>query len=193
MAVTELLSRRRFVQSAGAAAGASMLRISSASLVAITQAACTAHADGARLVTLAVEEARDFTAIAARLIPTTDTPGATEAGVIHFYDRAWGDELAWALEDMRSLLQALNEASGARFATLSADQQDENLRAHEEDGRFALLCQVTKFGFFAMAKHGGNEGHVSWDIVGFKGHQGAWAPPFGYYDARYREERDNDE
>ena len=193
MAVTDEMSRRQFVLSAGAAAGASLLRTSAASIAAIAQAACTARDEGASFSTLSDLEAADFAAIAARLIPTTDTPGATEAGVIHFYDRAWGDELAWALEDMRSLLQALNEASGARFATLSADQQDENLRAHEEDGRFALLCQVTKFGFFAMAKHGGNEGHVSWDIVGFKGHQGAWAPPFGYYDARYREERDNDE
>jgi gluconate 2-dehydrogenase gamma chain len=193
MAVTDEMSRRQFVLSSGAAAGASLLRTSAASIAAIAQAACTARDEGAGFSTLSDVEAADFAAIAARLIPTTDTPGATEAGVIHFYDRAWGDELAWALEDMRSLLQALNEASGARFATLSADQQDENLRAHEEDGRFALLCQVTKFGFFAMAKHGGNEGHVSWDIVGFKGHQGAWAPPFGYYDARYREERDNDE
>ena len=193
MAVTDEMSRRQFVLSAGAAAGASLLRTSAASIAAIAQAACTARDEGAGFSTLSDVEAADFAAIAARLIPTTDTPGATEAGVIHFYDRAWGDELAWALEDMRSLLQTLNEASGARFATLSVDQQDENLRTHEEDGRFALLCQVTKFGFFAMAKHGGNESHVSWDIVGFKGHQGAWAPPFGYYDARYREERDNDE
>ena len=193
MAVTDEMSRRQFVLSAGAAAGASLLRTSAASLAAIAQVACTARDEGASFSTLSDVEAADFAAIAARLIPTTDTPGATEAGVIHFYDRAWGDELAWALEDMRSLLHALNKASGARFATLSVDRQDENLRAHEEDGRFALLCLITKFGFFAMDKHGGNKHHVSWDIIGFKGHQGAWVPPFGYYDARYREERNNDE
>jgi hypothetical protein len=187
------MSRRQFVLSASAAAGASVLRISATSLAAITQAACTARDAGASFSTLSDVEAADFAAIAARLIPTTDTPGATEAGVIHFYDRAWGGELAWALEDMRSLLKTLNEASGARFATLSIDQQDQNLRTHEEDGRFALLCLVTKFGFFAMEKHGGNKDHVSWDIVGFRGHQGAWTPPFGYYDAQYREERGNDE
>jgi gluconate 2-dehydrogenase gamma chain len=191
--VTELMSRRRFVQSAGAAAGASLLRVSAASVVAIAQVACSARDTGAAFSTLDAAEAEDFAAIAARLIPTTDTPGATEAGVIHFYDRAWGDELAWALEDMRGLLQTLNESSGARFATRAADEQDEVLRAHEEDGRFGLLCMITSFGFFAMEKHGGNRNHVSWDLVGFEGHRGAWAPPFGYYDAHYVKENDDGE
>lgn len=191
--MTELMSRRRFVQSAGAATGASLLRISAASLAALAQAACSARDSGAAYVTLGAEEAADFAAIAARLIPTTDTPGATEAGVIHYYDRAWGDEMGWALEDMRSLLRTLNESAGARFATLTEDAQDAVLRAHEEDGRFGLLCMLTSFGFFAMEKHGGNKGHVSWDLIGFEGHHGAWAPPFGYYDAQYIEERANDE
>ena len=191
--MTELMSRRRFVQSAGAAAGASLLRISAVSIAAIAQTACNARDTGAAFSTLDAAEAEDFAAIAARLIPTTDTPGATEAGVIHFYDRAWGNELAWALEDMRGFLQTLNESSGARFATLTADEQDDLLRAHEEDGRFGLLCMLTSFGFFAMEKHGGNNNHVSWDLIGFKGHQGAWVPPFGHYDAEYRKERGNDE
>jgi hypothetical protein len=170
-----------------------LLRVSAASLAALAQAACSARDSGAAYVTLGAEEAADFAAIAARLIPTTDTPGATEAGVIHYYDRAWGDEMGWALEDMRSLLRTLNESAGARFATLTEDAQDAVLRAHEEDGRFGLLCMLTSFGFFAMEKHGGNKGHVSWDLIGFEGHHGAWAPPFGYYDAQYIEERANDE
>ena len=191
--MTELMSRRRFVQSAGAAAGASLLRVSAASLATIAQAACSARDTGAAFSTLDAAEAGDFAAIAARLIPTTDTPGATEAGVIHFYDRAWGDEMAWALEDMRGFLQTLNESRGQRFAQLDADAQDATLREHEDDGRFALLCMITNFGFFAMEKHGGNRNHVSWDLIGFKGHQGAWAPPFGYYDAQYVKESDDGE
>ena len=191
--MTDLMSRRRFVQSAGAAASASLLRLSAASLAAITQAACSARAANAAFATLDAAEAADFAAIAARLIPSTDTPGATEAGVIHFFDRAWGDELAWSLADMRGLLETLNAASGQRFAELDADAQDSVLRDHEEDGRFELLRVLTICGFFAMEKHGGNRGHASWELIGFKGHQGAWTPPFGYYDARHREERDNDE
>ena len=187
------MSRRRFVRSAGAATGASLLRISAASLAALAQAACSARDTGTAYVTLGAEEAADFAAIAARLIPTTDTPGATEAGVVHFYDRAWGDEFAGLLDDMRGFLQTLNDSGGARFATLSAEEQDATLRDHESDGRFEVLRVMTMFGFFTMEKYGGNKGHVGWDVIGFQGHHGGWAPPFGYYDARYMEELDNDE
>jgi hypothetical protein len=170
-----------------------MLRVSAASLAAITQAAYSARDTGAAFSTLDAAEAADFSAIAARLIPDTDTPGAIEAGVIHFYDRAWGDELAWALADMRSFLQTLNESSGARFATLPEDAQDATLRDHEDDGRFELLRVITIFGFFSMEKYGGNKDHVSWDLIGFQGHNGAWAPPFGHYDAEHIKDRGNDE
>lgn len=187
------ISRRRFLSSAGALAGAAMLRIGPVAATAIAQTACTARDEGAQFITLGPEEAADFAAIAARLIPTTTTPGATEAGVIHFYDRAWGDELGWALEDMRDFLETLNAASGSRFAALDADAQDATLQAHESDDRFELLRLITIFGFFAMEKYGGNNGHLSWDLIGFEGHHGAWAPPFGYYDAEYREARDHDE
>ena len=39
-----------------------------------------------------------------------------------------------------------------------------------------------------MEKHGGNKEHVSWDLIGFDGHHGAWVPPFGHYDAEYGSE-----
>jgi hypothetical protein len=182
------ISRRRFLSSAGAMVGTAMLRIGPVAAAAIAQAACTARDEGAQFVTLGPDEAADFAAIAARLIPTTTTPGATEAGVIHFYDRAWGDELGWALGDMRSFLETLNAASGSRFAALDADAQDATLRAHESDGRFELLRIITIFGFFAMEKYGGNKGHLSWDLIDFEGHHGAWAPPFGHYDAEYAKE-----
>lgn len=193
MAVTDVLSRRRFMQSAGAATSASLLRITAPSLAAMAQAACSARDADAAFRTLGAEEAADFAAIAARLIPTTDTPGAREAGVIHFFDRAWRDELSWSLEEMRGFLQTLNESSAARFATLPDDQQDAALREHESDGRFELLRLITIYGFFAMEKYGGNKGHLSWDLIGFHGHHGAWAPPFGHYDAEYMKEPAGDE
>lgn len=187
------ISRRRFLSSAGALAGTAMLRIGPVAVTAITQAACTARDEGSAFITLGIDEAADFAAIAARLIPTTSTPGATEAGVIHFYDRAWGAELDWALEDMRAFLTTLNEAAGAHFASLDEEKQDTILRAHEADGRFELLRLTTIFGFFAMEKYGGNEGHLSWNLIGFEGHHGAWVPPFGYYDDEYRKAHDNGE
>jgi hypothetical protein len=187
------LSRRRFLKSTGALTGASLLRIGAPALAAVTQAACTAREEAAAFTTLATDEAADFAAIAARLIPTTDTPGATEAGVIYFYDRAWGDELSSFLGPVRGFLQAINDELGTRFATLGEAEQDNVLKANEKDPRFELLRTTTIFGFFAMAKHGGNKGHLAWDLLGFDGHHGAWEAPFGYYDAEYAKERSNGE
>ena len=177
------LSRRQFLKSTGAASGASLFKIGAPSLAAMAQAACTARDQEATFATLAAGEAADFAAIAARLIPTTDTPGATEAGVIWFWDRALGNELGWVLPGLRSLREQLAASLDRPFAELPETEQDSALRSVESDPRFQLWRDLTIFGFFAMAKHGGNKDHVSWDLIGFKGHQGAWAPPFGYYDA----------
>ena len=130
------LSRRRVLQSTGTLTAASLLRIGTPALAAVTQAACTAREDAAAFTTLSTDEAADFAAIAARLIPTTDTPGATEAGVIYFYDRAWGDELSGFLSPARGFLQAINDELGTRFATLGEAEQDKALKANEKDPRF---------------------------------------------------------
>jgi hypothetical protein len=187
------ISRRRFLTSTGTLTAASLLRIGAPTLAAITQTACTAREEAAAFVTLNADEAADFTAIAARLIPTTDTPGATEAGVIYFYDRAWGDELSGFLGPVREFLQAINGELGMRFAASSEAEQDNVLKANENDPRFELLRITTIFGFLAMAKYGGNKGHLSWELLGFDGHHGAWEAPFGYYDAEYSKEQQNGE
>lgn len=177
------ISRRRFLTSTGALTGASLLRIGAPSLAAITQAACTARDEVAAFTTLGAKEAVDFAAIAARIIPSTDTPGATEAGVIWFWDNALGDYFAGWLQDVRALREQMGAGLDKPFAELSADEQDDAMKAVEDDYRFEFWRLLTIFGFFSMAKHGGNKDHVSWDMIGFEGHHGAWAPPFGYYDA----------
>lgn len=185
------VSRRRFLKSAGALSGASLFRIGAPSLAAITQAACSARDEGAAFKTLGAEEAADFAAIAARIIPATDTPGATEAGVIWFWDNVLGNYYGWILEDVRSLREDVVANLDGSFADLTTDEQDAAITKIEEDPRFALWRYLTIFGFFAMSKHGGNKDNVGWDLVGFKGHHGAWAPPFGYYDAEAQEEQPN--
>lgn len=183
------ISRRRFLTSSSALTAASLFRIGAPALAAITQAACTAREEAAAFVTLTTDEAADFSAIAARLIPTTDTPGATEAGVIYFFDRAWSEELSAFLGPVRELLQTFNNDLDTSFAALGAAEQDEVLKVNENDPRFELLRVTTIFGFLAMAKHGGNKGHLSWELLGFDGHHGAWEAPFGYYDAEYAKEQ----
>lgn len=179
------LSRRGFLQSAGAISGISCLRIAAPVLASIAQAACTAKEAGAPFALLGKEEAADFAAIAARIIPTTDTPGATEAGVIYFFDRAFAEERSGSLKLARNGLDELTATlrNGTRFADLDAVKQDAVLGTIENSAFFKLVREMTLFGFFAMSSYGGNKENVAWDLIGFEGHNDGWEYPFGYYDA----------
>jgi hypothetical protein len=88
------VSRRNFLQASGSISGATFLRLAAPALAAITSAACTAEKEATAFFVLGAEESTDFAAIAARIIPTTDTPGAAEAGVIHFFDNAFADAMS---------------------------------------------------------------------------------------------------
>ncbi len=195
MKANQTVSRRQFLKSSGTLTGASLLRIGAPSLIVITEAACTAKQNNAAYKVLAAEEAADFAAIAARIIPTTDTPGATEAGVIHFFDSAFAAEMSSALASARAGLAGFNSAlsdtypEAERFSDLPTDKQDAFLSIHESGEFFNLCWQMTIFGFFSMSKYGGNKDHVSWDLIGFEGNRGAWEYPFGYYDAEYAKEQ----
>lgn len=189
------LSRRRFLFSASALTTSTFVRLSGASIAAIAQSACTARDRAAPFLSLPPDNAADIEAIAARIIPTTDTPGATEAGVVHFVDRALADEMKDRLDEVLQGLAGLNAAirERVRFAGLSPDAQDARLREIEASEFFGLVREMTIFGFFAMSKYGGNKDHLGWDLVGFQGHNGGWAYPFGYYDAQEREDRNDGE
>lgn len=190
------LSRRRFLQSGSSISALAFLRLGTPALAAITQAACTAREAAAPFRILAAAEAADFAAIAARIIPTTDTPGATEAGVIHFFDNAFAAAMHSELDAARAGLAAFNAALAASgrdgsFAGLEPAAQDDFLRSQEDTDFFVLARTMTIFGFFAMEKYGGNKDHVGWELLGFEGHHGAWTYPFGYYDDVYARENTN--
>lgn len=186
------ISRRSFLQSSSALTSMSLLRIGAPALMAITQAACSAKEEAAAFITLGAAEAADFAAIAARIMPTTDTPGATEAGVIYFIDRALGAEMHSNLEALRAGLAELN-ANTRRFSEDDEETQDQRLTEIEDSHLFDSMWTLTMFGFFSMSKHGGNKDQVAWDLIGFEGNHGAWEYPFGYYDAEYAKEQSNDE
>ena len=183
------VSRRHFLQSAGSLSGVAYLRLTGPVLATVAQAACTAKLESASYRVLGSDEAADFEAIAARIIPTTDTPGATEAGVIHFFDNAFADEMNDQLDAARAGLAKFNAAfknfasSTDRFADLDPDAQDAFLHTQDTSEFFNLLRLMTIYGFFAISQYGGNKDHVGWDLIGFEGHHGAWSYPFGYYDA----------
>lgn len=179
-----MYSRRSVLRAAGTLGSTALLGLGAPALNALASAAVQARDTGVGFTTLGAAEARDFAAIAARIIPTTDTPGASEAGVIHFFDLAFADDMRDALPAARDGLAALNaRLRDGGFATLAETEQDAALTAIESEPFFELMRVMTLFGYFAMSRHGGNREHVGWKLIAFDGHHGAWRPPFGYYDA----------
>ena len=192
------VSRRSFIQLAGALSTSGYLRLTGVALASIAQSAYAADQDDRAFLTLDTDEARDLAAMAARIIPTTDTPGATEAGVIHFFDNAFAADMSGDLGEARAGLAEFNAALAAsghtgQFDQLGVNAQDDFLRSQESGDFFGLVREMTIFGFFAMNSYGGNKDHVGWDLIGFEGHHGAWTYPFGHYDAEYEKENSHGE
>src|SRR6266566_3332626 len=76
------------------------------------------------------QEAAEIEAITARIIPTDDTPGAREAGVLYFIDRGLA---TFAVDDQKTYREGLPELQarlremfpgGSKFSSLATEQQD---------------------------------------------------------------------
>lgn len=151
--------------------------------------AVSSGAAPARFAVLTPAEVADVAAIAARIMPTTDTPGATEAGVVHFIDRAFAEFAAEDLPDFRKELTALGaratarSATAKRFADLGVVDQDAVLTGIESTDFFRGIRGLVMLGMFADPKYGGNRGEAGWKLIGFENRM-VHSPPFGYYDAQ---------
>jgi gluconate 2-dehydrogenase gamma chain len=154
------------------------------------------------------EQAREIEAIAARIIPTTDTPGAHEAGVVFFIDRAL---VTFAKEDQKAYAEGLPELQARvremfphteRFSAATLAEQDQVLESLDEPsgggGRmtfrrgagaqsfFEVLRVHTISGFLIDpdSEKRGNRDGVGWKVIG-RDNQHMFQPPFGYYDKDY--------
>jgi gluconate 2-dehydrogenase gamma chain len=138
--------------------------------------------------TLDAAMATEIDAITSQIIPSTDTPGAHEAGVIYFIDRAlstFDSDLREAYRTgMADVQQKRKEMfpSSASIAALSSEQQIELIHAIEATDFFELLRTHTLYGFLGNPSYGGNRDHIGWKLIGFDDRM-AYQPPFGYYDA----------
>jgi gluconate 2-dehydrogenase gamma chain len=193
---SKTLNRRHFMQGSGILASSSLLRLSVPAILAAAQTACSARDEDAAFVTLTASEAVELEAIAARILPTTDTPGAREAGVIYFMDNVLGEKFSEMLPSVRSSLVEFQEGIADRFegalkfSDLSEADQDVWIGVNETMQFFSVAKTLTLWGFFAMSSYGGNKDNMAWDLIDFDG-PGAAQPPFGYYDAQYMEEQSN--
>jgi gluconate 2-dehydrogenase gamma chain len=144
----------------------------------------------AKLALLSAAEAADVEAVAAQIIPTDDSPGAREAGVVYFIDRALATFYAQLAGDYRAQLAAFQTAYRERhpaarsFGSLTSEQQVNCLRGIDETPFFQMTRLLTLLGMFALPEYGGNRDGVGWTLIGFEDRH-VFRPPFGFYDRDY--------
>jgi hypothetical protein len=156
------ITRREALKRAAALLGVAL----SPSIVSgVLQAAETRTAAGAKPAYLTREEFATTAAIAERILPRTDTPGAQDVGVPAFIDLMYGKYLT--PDEQRTLSAGLAEvdATSTRmhqviFAGLSAGQQDalltEIAKASQTRQKtfFHLIKELTLTGYFTSEKIG---------------------------------------
>jgi gluconate 2-dehydrogenase gamma chain len=200
-------ARRKFLFQASGAAGAAWISAQWPGIVAAAQHAHDAakSQSSAKFEVLTVEQARQVEAVASQIIPTDDSPGAHEAGVVYFIDRALKTFASETLPVYQSGLAQLNQLTGEKYATAKSfadatpEQQEEVLKglgSEQIGGRrrigaqpvgdfFETIRLHTILGFLVDPSAGGNRDYVGWKVVG-RDPDHTFSPPYGYYDKNYR-------
>lgn len=187
---TQGKSRRAFLIESLSGVGAAWVAANYAGILA-TEDFVVHAAQSGRPVAFAFftpAQAVEVEAMAAQIIPTDATPGAREAHVVNFIDRAL---VTFEREEQPAYTQGLKDLAAQttklfpnapRFSALTSEQQIQVLTAMERTPFFTLVRTHTISGFFASPIHGGNADKVGWKLVSYDdslNHK----PPFGYYDA----------
>lgn len=186
-----LHDRRAFLRAA-AAAGAAWAAADVAEVEsALAWASHQAQAQGAtaEFTALTAAQAAVVDAVASRIIPSVDgRPGAHEAGVVHFVDRALAtfasrqkSVYVRGIDDLNRRARRLRSGA-ASFASLQPADQDAILKAIEKTPFFQTARFDTLAGTFGLPAWGGNVNHAGWQLLGLT-HQPIYQAPFGYYDA----------
>jgi gluconate 2-dehydrogenase subunit 3-like protein len=200
------LSRRDFLTRTGGAVSAVWLSTHWPAIVAASEHAHQAakSAAPAKFQFFTPEQAAEIDSITARIIPSDETPGAREAGVVYFIDRAL---TTFAVDDQRTYREGLPELqarvrelfpSVEKFSRATAEQQDQVLHTFDDkaeyDSRFRPNAAAKLFfetvrvhtivGFLIDPDSGGNRDGVGWKLIG-RDRDHMFQPPFGYYDKDY--------
>lgn len=203
------IDRRAFLASAGTGLGAAWLSANWSAVLATSAHARAAALPGAspQLGFFSPEQALEVSAIAARIIPSDGSPGATEAGAVYFIDRmlmtiAAGQQLAYR----NGLLQVQTSVRAMfpdlqKFSAASPEQQDQFLATLDESipptGRRSRGPKVGATFFETIRTHtiaaflidpeseyAGNRSGVGWQLIGREPAH-SFQPPFGFYDQNY--------
>jgi gluconate 2-dehydrogenase gamma chain len=200
-------ARRGFLVHLGGLAGTACITAQWPAIVAAVQHARQAAASKQTFEVLTAEQAREVQAIAARIIPTDELPGATEAGVVYFIDRALKTFAKDSLPLYQKGLAEVNRATTEifpgvpSFAAATPEQQDKLLAELFADAtpqtrasRRNTVAPTTDFlqtiwyhticGFLVDPEGGGNRDFAGWKVID-RDPAHSFTPPFGYYDKDY--------
>lgn len=195
---TPSVSRRDFVAGATALGAvwitaAACARDATKSTTAATSAAMPGGsmieppAPPQKLVHFSAAQAAEIEAMSSRIIPTDDSPGAKEAGVVYFIDNTlttFAKEQAPLFDQgLQAVAKAVTakHGAGSAFSKLTPEQQDAILKGVEKTPFFGALRFATIAGFLSLPKYGGNKDYVGWKFIGQE-HAFEQKPPFGWYD-----------
>jgi len=209
------LDRRRFLSRGFAALGATWATSHWPAVVAAAQhahkAAVSPIPEKFAFFTLA--EAKEVEALCSTIIPSDTTPGAREAGVVYFIDRAL---VTFSTDDQKIYRQGLPEIhkrveemfpAVKLFSAATAEQQEAVLESLDEVGahsatqrpqraryRASQIAQplfevlrghaIAGFLIDPEAGRGGNRDGVGWKLIGREPAH-SFQPPFGFYDKDY--------
>ena len=205
------VGRRSFLSMGAAGISAAWLTANWPSMVSAATHAHRAAAspDPAKFEFFKPEEAAEVEAMASRIIPSDETPGAKEAGVIYFIDRALVTFAVDAQKDYRDGLaevQALltQKYPGVKkFSAATTDQQDAILEVLSNSKQkmtssrrnrpntgsqpfFDTLRYHTIAGFLIApdSDRRGNRDGVGWKVIG-RDNEHIFQAPFGALDKNY--------
>jgi gluconate 2-dehydrogenase gamma chain len=175
-------------------------------LSAASHARTAAQSPGAtKLEFFTPDQAKEIDAITSRIIPTDETPGAHEAGVVYFIDRAL---TTFAIDNQKIYREGLPEiaarthelfSSVDKFSAASAEQQDEVLHSFDEPAAgaqrpnrprraaqsfFDTVRLHTVVAFLLDPDAGGDVNGIGWKVID-RERQHMFQAPFGYYDKNY--------
>ena len=175
-------------------------------LSAATHAHQAAKATGhPKLEFFTPEEAIEIDAISSRVIPTDETPGAHEAGIVYFIDRAlvtFASDAQPAYKKGFPVLQShTKEFSPAleKFSSATPEQQDQILHsfakpadrkprafgaAPPDPDFFEVVRQHTIIGFLIDPDTRGDSHGYGWKLIG-REREHMFQSPFGFYDKDY--------
>jgi gluconate 2-dehydrogenase gamma chain len=182
-------SRRHFLKGTASGFGSAWMALHWPAVLQAHEHARGAAADSkAKFEFFSPAEATEIEAVATQIIPGTDSPGAKEAGVIYFIDRAlmtFDRERQTIYKDGLALLQSHTKemfADTSAFSKLNSGQQIQLLTVIEKTEFFETVRLHTIMGFLADPDYGGNRDQIGWKLIGFESRP-SFAPPFGYYDS----------